>query len=37
MTVLLADRVADVIRTLQRQGTAGLVHAWAILFDRLQA
>jgi hypothetical protein len=42
MTVLLADRVSDVILTLhqqdlQRQGTVGLVHAWAIRFDRVQA
>lgn len=37
MTVLLADRVADVILTLQKQGTVGLVHAWAVLFDRVQA
>ncbi len=35
MTVLLADRVTDVILTLQQQGTIGRVHAWAILPDRV--
>lgn len=42
MTALFADRVADAILTLhqqdlQRQGTVGLIHTWAIRFDRVQA
>jgi hypothetical protein len=40
MTVLLPDRFAKAILTLQqqnfqRQGTVGRVHAWAVLFDRV--
>jgi hypothetical protein len=35
MTALLADRVADVILTLQEQGTMSHVHAWVVLSDRV--
>lgn len=37
MTVLLADRVTDVILTPQQQGTVGRVHAWAVSADHVQA